>query len=235
MKPLLIVRMGACLLPERGEFADLIREGAAVSANRIRVVDVVAGEPLPSPTDAAGVIVTGSAAMVTAREPWSERTGAWLLAMLEANVPFLGICYGHQLLADVLGGHVGVNPRGREMGTIDVDVTEAARGDPLFATLPPRLRVQATHLESVLDLPPGARLLAGNAADPHQAFAVGARAWCVQFHPEFDAEVMRGYIAARAEMVRAEGLDPDAMHAAAEDSPHGHQLLRRFAVLCGAA
>ena len=53
----------------------------------------------------------------------------------------------------------------------------------------------------------------------------------MQFHPEFDADVIRGYLAARREIVRAEGLDPEALEAAVVDSPHGAALLRRFARL----
>ena len=91
--------------------------------------------------------------------------------------------------------------------------------------------MQATHVEAVLELPAGARLLASSPGDPHQAFAVGDHAWGVQFHPEFDADVVRAYLEARRDAVRAEGLDPDALLRGASDSPHGAALLRRFARL----
>ena len=68
-------------------------------------------------------------------------------------------------------------------------------------------------------LPPGARLLASSRGDPHQAFAVGDHAWGVQFHPEFDADVVRAYLEARRDAVRAEGLDPDALLARRERQP----------------
>jgi GMP synthase (glutamine-hydrolysing) len=83
----------------------------------------------------------------------------------------------------------------------------------------------------VLELPRGARLLASSRRDPHQAFAWGERAWGVQFHPEFDADVVRAYLAARREAIRDEGLDADALLRAASDSPHGAALLGRFAEL----
>jgi GMP synthase (glutamine-hydrolysing) len=198
---------------------------------RVRIAPVYADAVLPAPASLAGVVVTGSSAMVSERAPWSERTAAWLASAAFAGTPVLGICYGHQLLAHALGGRVARNPRGREIGTIEVRLQAAARGDALFAGLAEPLRVQATHVESVLELPAGARWLAASAGDPHQAFAVGERAWGVQFHPEFDADIVRAYLMARRDALRAEGLDPDALLRGASDSQAGVALLRRFARL----
>ena len=75
--------------------------------------------------------------------------------------------------------------------------------------------------------------LAASIGDPHQAFSAGPRAWGVQFHPEFDADVIRGYLEARREVLRAEGRDPEALLAGVRESDHGPRLLRRFAALAG--
>jgi GMP synthase (glutamine-hydrolysing) len=234
MRPLLIVKSGRTL-PElarrRGDYEDWISAGMGLDPARLRIAHVYENAPLPEPDAFAGVVVTGSSAMVSHRAPWSERTAVWLAGAVRAGTPVLGICYGHQLLAHGLGGRVGPNPRGREIGTVEVALNGAARGDPLFEQLPARLRVQATHVEAVLELPAGARLLGSSDADRHQAFAVGERAWGVQFHPEFDADVVRAYLTARRELLLAEGLDPEALWRAASDSPHGAALLRRFAGL----
>jgi GMP synthase (glutamine-hydrolysing) len=234
MRPLLIVKSGRTL-PElasrRGDYEDWIAAGMGLAPARLRIVHVYQDEPLPAHDLVAGVVVTGSSAMVSHREPWSERTAAWLANAVRAGTPVLGICYGHQLLAHGLGGRVAPNPRGREIGTVEISLNSAARRDPLFGELPARVRMQATHFESVLELPVGARLLAGSDRDPHQSFAIGDRAWGTQFHPEFDADVVRAYLAARRELLLAEGLDPEALRRAASDSPHGGMLLRRFAGL----
>ena len=234
MRPLLIVKSGSTLpeiAAQRGDFEDWIVARMGLAAARVRIAAVFADAPLPAHASLAGIVVTGSSAMVSHGEPWSERTAAWLGAAALAGTPVLGICYGHQLLAHALGGRVGRNPLGREIGTVEARLHEAARSDPLFAELPAQVRVQATHLESVLQLPPGARLLASSPGDPHQAFAIGELAWGVQFHPEFDADIVRGYLAGRREALLAEGLDPDALLRAASDSPHGGAILRRFVAL----
>lgn len=231
---MLIVKTGTTL-PEialrRGDFEDWIAAGMGLADGRVQVAAVYEDEPLPEPASPAGVVVTGSAAMVSERRPWSERAAGWLAEAVAAGTPVLGICYGHQLLARALGGEVGRNPRGREIGTVEVELDAEAAGDPLLGGLGPRLVMHASHSESVLELPPGARRLARNAHDPHHAFAFGERAWGVQLHPEFDADVMRGYLAGRRDDLLREGLDPDALTVAVRETPQGGALLRRFAEL----
>jgi len=238
MRPLLIVKTGTALpsvLETRGDYDAWIRAGLGLPEARVRVAAVQEGDALPDPTEVSGVVVTGSAAMVSERLEWSERTGAWLVACVGAGVPVLGLCYGHQLLVHALGGRVGPNPNGREMGTVDVRFDESARGDPLLGAVPRVSPFHTTHVESVLSLPDGVRRLASTALDPNSAFAVEpppgepTRVWGVQFHPEFDASVMRAYLAHRREILAGEGFDPDALLAAVRDTPEGPALLRRFA------
>ncbi len=234
MDKVLIVKTGDALpvlIDERGHYEDWIIRGLGLPRGAVEVVSVYEGGALPDPERIAGAVVTGSASLVTDREPWSERTAAWLVEVVRTETPVLGICYGHQLLAHGLGGRVARNPLGREIGTIEVRLNDEAGKDPLLAGFPPSIRVHATHVESVVDLPPGARLLASSSGDPHHAFALGSAAWGVQFHPEFDAGVVRHYIEARRDLIRAEGLDADALYEAACESPYGTALLRRFSEL----
>src|SRR5690606_2484463 len=121
-----------------------------------------------------GAVLTGSGAMVTDRLDWSEATAEWLRGAVAAGLPLLGICYGHQLLADALGGRVADHPDGREVGTIEVERLAAADGDALFDAAPARFRAHATHEQSVLELPPGAVALASSAHDANQAVRFAA-------------------------------------------------------------
>ena len=145
-----------------------------------------------------------------------------------AGLPVFGICYGHQLLAHALGGEVGNNPAGREMGTVEVELLPAASDDALLAPLPARFDAQLTHMQSVLRVPDGAVVLARSAGDPCQAFRWGKAAWGVQFHPEFSATHMRGYIQARKVPLQREGLDPAVMLSAVGAAPEARRVLRRF-------
>ena len=211
-----------------GGFPHWIRSAAGLARGEVDAVDVEGGEPLPPHDGLAGVIVTGSGAMVTECRDWSEASAAWLRDAAHAGVPVFGICYGHQLLAHALGGEVGDNPNGRTMGTVAVELLPAAAGDPLFAGLPGRFPAQATHLQSVLRAPPGATVLARAAHDDCHAFRWGEAAWGVQFHPEFGTVHMRGYVRARADVLARDGLDPERIAAEVAAAPQARRVLRRF-------
>ena len=192
---------------------------------------VYEGERLPPPRSVGAVVITGSSAMVTDREAWSERTAEWLREAVACRTAVLGICYGHQLLAHAFGGQVENNPRGRNIGTVDVTLTEVTENDRLFSGFPPVLHLPVSHRQSVTALPATARLLASTERDPHHAFAIAECAWGVQFHPEFDADIVRGYIDERRGLIADEGLDPASIEAAVRDTLDGSLLLRRFAHL----
>ncbi|WP_372926085.1 glutamine amidotransferase [Marinobacter sp.] len=194
----------------------------------VHVVDVTVDDLPGLPEAWDGIVVTGSPAMVSDREPWSERTAGWLADAVRAEVPVLGVCYGHQLLAHALGGEAGFHPGGRETGTHQVELLDTAREDPLFKGLPRQFPVQLTHRQSVLRLPESAVLLGRNEFEPHQAFRVGPCAWGVQFHPEFSSEVMRAYLKVQAPDLSKEGLDAEALLATVVDAPAASSLLDRF-------
>lgn len=231
MKKLLVIKCGATLpdlIPRKGDFEDWIINGTGLDREQTITVNVEEGESLPDPDTVAGVIVTGSHAMVTDRLPWSEQTAAWLRRAV-GQVPVLGICYGHQLLGYALGGTVADNPNGREMGMVQVDFNPAANEDDLLGGFAPAITVPVSHRQSLRRLPDGAILLARSDREPHQAFRFGERAWGVQFHPEFDAEATVAYIDfCQADLV-AEGQDPATLRASCSDSPVGAAILRRFA------
>jgi GMP synthase (glutamine-hydrolysing) len=210
----------------RGSFADMIREtlGDAWQGS-IVTIDATKGER-PIAGELAALVVTGSPASVTSREPWILEAEAALSAFVGAGAPTLGVCFGHQLLAQALGGNVVRNPRGREIGTVDL---ETVTPDTLLEDAPRRFRVNMSHLDAIERLSPGARIVGRTALDPHGAVRFGERAWGVQFHPEFDGAIVRGYIDARRDPIAREGIDPDSL--ASEDAPQAAELLRRFARL----
>jgi GMP synthase (glutamine-hydrolysing) len=228
-KPILIATTGdpvPSVWSSRGSFGELIEQamGSAWSGPFQRFDARV--EPPPWPLDVAAIILTGSASNVPDREPWVLQTEAWLRRVVSNDVPTLGICFGHQILGQALGGTVEKNPRGREMGTIQI---ERAIDDPLLEGLPRRFAANATHLDAVVVPPPSAILLAGSALDPHQILRFAPRAYGVQFHPEMDGDVMRQYIEARRAALTDEGFDADAMTGAVTDTAAAQSILWNFA------
>jgi GMP synthase (glutamine-hydrolysing) len=183
-----------------------------------------------------GVIVTGSPSSVTEPTPWMERLGARMVEHAEAGGAVLGVCFGHQLFCHALGAPVIRNPRGREIGSIEVTLTTEGRSDPLFESLPTSLQVNATHVDRASALPPRAELLASNENSPVQSIRFGRAGRGVQFHPEITPPAMRALIRTRAEPMRSEGLDPVACEHAVRGAPMGVTVLWNFERhLCGRA
>src|ERR1700737_4079699 len=172
-----------------------------------------------------GIIVSGSPLSVTDRAPWMLQLGDELLRLAAQGVPVLGVCFGHQLLGRAAGGEVVLNPRGREIGTVRVQLTEAGRHDPLFAWAGQNdIEVQATHLDAVDPLPRGATLLASNENSAAQAFRLSQTVAGVQFHPELWPEAMRDLIESRKDKLAAEGLDAQELQSKVREVRAGEVL-----------
>ncbi len=227
-KKILVVKTGEpvpTIAEKRGQFADLIAGSiGATFTGEYAVVDVRTEDPTALGA-ADAIVITGSPANVPTREAWMLRTEAWLREVVAAGMPVFGICFGHQILAQALGGEVQKNPRGREIGTITVEQTI---DDPLFDGLPTRFTANVTHIDTVVRLPPGAVGLARSPLENYQAIRFTPSCYGVQFHPEIDAEVMRGYIDTRREILAAEGFDVEAMLASIEEGDPGRRTLQNF-------
>ena len=231
-RPVLLIKTGATIPETReqhGDFEEWFERGLGVSG--LELVNVYEGERPPNPADYSGVVITGSVHMVSHRHDWSEHTATWLADVVHRGMPVLGVCFGHQLLAHALGGEVGPNPNGRQIGTQPIEILSSASSDPLMGQLPTTVSAQTTHVESVKRLPPGAVRLASSPRDRNHAFRYGDRAWGVQFHPEFGADVMSGYIRARSHVIQAEGFNPERLARQVSETPQAHGLLRRFTSL----
>ena len=206
-----------------------IQAGSPIQADaQIQVVRPSLGETLPPTGAVAGAIITGSWNMVTDREDWSELTAAWVREAFAGDVPLLGICYGHQLMAHALGGVVDYHPQGRELGCYGVRTLADLADDPMLYDLPDAFDALLSHEQSVIQAPEGARVLARSAHDPHQILRYSAHALSVQFHPEFSPALMQACITRRRAQLLGEGVDMDAMLSNIRETRHARRILTRF-------
>ncbi|MFO1209478.1 MAG: type 1 glutamine amidotransferase [Amaricoccus sp.] len=162
-------------------------------------VRVVAGEMPAKPEEADAWLVTGSRHGVYDGLPWIEPLKGFLRACVAAHVPVVGICFGHQILAEALGGRAEKSDKGWGVGVQDYEIV-ARPG--WMRELPERFSVNALHQDQVVSLPPDATVLARS---PHCAYAAIAYgdpeapdAITLQPHPEFGAAFMDELIALRA-------------------------------------
>lgn len=232
MRPFLIMKTGGTFpeyAAENNDFEHWIAANMGLTDGQWQSVDVLAGESLPDPAEYAGTVITGSHEMVTNMTPWMEEAARWIRQAVDADHPMLGICFGHQLLADALGGEAAYHPDGMEIGTAEISLLPAARKDPIFSALPDTFPGHVTHSQTAQTLPPGSVHIATGTHDAHQAFRVGRHAWGVQFHPEFDAAAIRHYIRELTDKLTEKGRDITAIEATVAETPEAASLLKAFA------
>jgi GMP synthase (glutamine-hydrolysing) len=103
---------------------------------------------------------------------------------LAEKIPLLGICYGHQLIANIYGGEVDHDKEQSKFGSFEVRLTEEGKRDPVLGSLPETFVAQYAHNDSVTKLPEGATLLASTSGCRFSALRYGTSAYTLQFHPE---------------------------------------------------
>lgn len=231
MKPCLIIQPGqklATMAHIEGDFDHWMLKAMGKSPDSTEVVYPHRGDALPDGSQIQAAIVTGSGAMVSDTDDWIAPLSQWLRDFAAQQKPLMGICFGHQILAHALGGQVDVNPAGVEVGTVATRLTDAALDDALFANLPAKFPVQASHLQSVIQLPPGAVRLSASDQDANHVFRLGASVYGVQFHPEFDCAITRCYVERWSDKLAERGVSLEETLTACQETPFGVEVLRRF-------
>ena len=161
-------------------FVRLLKDTGATG--EFDIFNTVKGE-YPESFDAYdAVLLTGSRTDSFSQEPWVLALREKVEQLLQAKKKLVGICFGHQLIALILGARVGRAPQGWGAGRMAYqwlapDMPEAQGRD--------NIALLASHQDQVFDLPEGATLLATSEFCPVAAFAVEDRVFCVQPHPEF--------------------------------------------------
>lgn len=193
-------------------------------------------EPVKMLEGVDGVILGGSgdfdldggrsendAARITARE-LLERIRALVAYVFENNIPILGVCFGHQLIAEMRGGGVTHDHEQKKVGSFEVRLSDDAKQDSLLKDFPQTFFAQYGHKDSVTGLPRGATLLATGPACKFSILRYGSKVYTTQFHPELTADDTI-FILSRFPGYLPEGVKAESIVQKSEDAS---QLIRKF-------
>ncbi len=230
MKPIVLARCDD--LETFGVALDAIRD----AGGEVLVWDAIGSEPAPAVDDVGGVVVFGSTYNVehADEQPFIKELRELTREALDRGLPFLGSCFGSQILAWTLDAEV-MKASAREVGFEPIRVEPAAATDRLVSHYEDGDAVFEWHMDT-FELPTGATLLATGERVRHQAFRFGDRAWGLQFHFEVDAAEIEAWLKEYERIgdierdwgktnddVRAEALEHIEMH-----ERKGREVFRRF-------
>lgn len=149
---------------------------------KVSVFSVKDGEFPAADSQFDGWLITGSPASVHDDAPWIDRLKGLIRRLDAGREPIFGACFGHQAIAEALGGKVGQNPGGWVFGLTETEM----EGRPI--------RLYSSHVQQVLALPPAARVTGGNAECPVGSFAVGEHILTTQYHPEMSHDFITALV-----------------------------------------
>lgn len=184
--------------------------------------DVAAGELPSDPTDYDAYLITGSPAGVYDELPWIAPLEEFLRAARDRKL--VGICFGHQIMAQAFGGRVEKSDKGWGIGLQHYDIARAQPWMDEVATI----AVPASHQDQVVEQPPNTQVVASSPFAPFAALSWTDRpAMSVQFHPEFEPDYAKALIAARRDRLP----NPDAAIASLDqpnDNDRVAEWIKRF-------
>ncbi|MDB5541621.1 MAG: type 1 glutamine amidotransferase [Devosia sp.] len=195
----------AALRPQFGAYPPMFRRmfDEAGQGFEYETVAVHDGAAFPDATGLDGILITGSAAGVYDDHAWLDPLRAFIRSAYAAGTPMLGICFGHQIMADALGGDVRKSDKGWGLGRHTYEV----KSRPGFlATDLPALSIACSHQDQVIVAPRDAEVFLGSEFTPNAGLVyANGKALSLQPHPEF----LDDYTLALAELRR--GKAPDAI------------------------
>jgi GMP synthase (glutamine-hydrolysing) len=200
-----------------GDYEDMFRRlFAGYTDVDIIAYDCVSGELPAGPGECDAWITTGSRHSVNDDEPWIRSLEDFVREVAIAGVPFVGICFGHQLIAKALGGSVVKSERGWGIGVQEVDVhPDLGLGDSYL--------VLASHQDQVDTLPPGGEILGWNEHCPVSVMGVGKTIVGIQGHPEFEVVYSQALMESRRGTLIPEGT-VDAALITLDQTPDSERL-----------
>ena len=185
------------IVKEYGHSSDWIPN--IVNNNKVNFIIKKAYEnDFDSDIKADAFILTGSKYSVYNKSPWIEELKKHVKKLIHENNYILGICFGHQILADCLGAEVIKNKLGWELGSYKINLSEKGLQSKLFNGFSKQEIVYESHQDTVINIPSNLDILASSKKS-NQSFSYNDKIYGVQFHPEFSKEVTRKLMDLRIE------------------------------------
>jgi len=194
------------LVPTLGDYPELFADLLGPHGIELTTFDVDHGSFPDDLSGFDGWVISGSANSAYEDLPWIHQTEDLLRKLVADEAPMVAVCFGHQLLAQALGGRVAKSPDGWGAGMHRYEFT----GEPLPWMDPPPdggVRIIASHQDQVVELPEGAEVIARTDHCPIAAYTLGSSVFAIQPHPEFTAEVSQGLVERRRDRIGADASD----------------------------
>ncbi len=176
------------LQPNYGCYADMFIYFLKDMGFNFKVYDIRCQQLPDSIDDCDGYLVTGSRHGIYDDLPWIEPLLGFIRQLYDAKKPVVGICFGHQAVAQALGGRVEKSPNGWGTSLQQWAITQPA---PWMHNASENLRLLSMFQDQVLTLPPKAQRIAGNTHCKNGAFFIENHVFCIQGHPEFEGAFMK--------------------------------------------
>ena len=170
----------------------LENRGLALEFDSFSVLDDVFPD---SVTQCDAWLITGSRHGVYDELPWIPKLEDFIRNSVAEKIPQIGICFGHQIIAQALGGRVVKSEKGWGLGVNHYTINQTRPW--MNGSISSPVAVNAVHQDQVIELPEGASLLASSEFCPYAMLAYGETIFTVQPHPEFDHEFQADLINAR--------------------------------------
>ncbi len=168
------------------------------SSAKLKIFDVVEGEYPAKRDEYDGYIITGSRLSVYDDEQWIADLEEYIRQLHKYRKPLIGICFGHQLIAQALGGKSGDSDKGWTVGIQNYNfITQF----PWVKEIRPSVALIHSHKDQVKTLPPGAHLVAGNKQVPIAMYYIDRHIMSMQGHPEFTSEYALDVATGRKEIL----------------------------------
>lgn len=203
-----------------GDYTELFPAAFEPAGVELTVFETTLGQFPDSPRECDGWIISGSRRSVYEDEGWIHDLEQFTRDIVAAKVPLVGICFGHQMIAQALGGRVGKSGAGWGVGAKTfriVDATEPVSGESMTMLM--------SHQDQVLELPDGATVFATSDYCPVGGYRIGDRVLCVQGHPEFVPDLCRILMGRRREIIGDDVVDAGL---ASLDTPLSHDQVVRW-------